>query len=132
MVEVNYDPHGLYPARCLAIFTWPENAGTDFAAGETVVLTHEAGHLNPQSGNMLFDHWTLKQSANDNSIAAALDCVSASSITRRLFGVVMEQEQKQCFEMPNSGPGKPRPKFALLVARDRQLHWPAQFLESHK
>ena len=68
-----------------------------------MVLTHEASHLNHQSGSMLFEHWTLKQTANDNSIAALLDCVSgANSITRRLFGVVMEQDQKRCFEMPNS------------------------------
>ena len=132
VVEVNYSPHGLFPARCLAIFSWPANADRDFSPGEVVVLTHEARESNPELGSMLFDHWTLKQKARGSSIVASLDCVSASSITRRLFGVVVESGQELCFEMRSSGQGKPRPKFSLLVGRDRQLDWPAQFLASHK
>ena len=53
MVEVNYGTtDGLFPARCLAIFSWPADADEEFSPGEVVVLTHEASESNPEMGSM--------------------------------------------------------------------------------
>ena len=129
----------MFPARCAVALTWPTwmndgDAGQLFVLAQEVHPQWEKWHNKNQNGKnwekfAIYDKYYLNSTSDESCIEARFTRISIDSVTRRI--AFDPQPGNTSFSKCREG-NSGRQQFDIIVARDRRIEWPEQFLESSK
>jgi hypothetical protein len=137
-VSVDYGVNGYHPARVAIFFLWPHElppdlSGFDYVqAGDAMVVLQESEYqegLQLTDESIMCSHHTLQHTSvitpDGHRRSATLKVHPSKTISRRIFAF-----------NPNPNDGGPffreSSQFEIVVVKDKQVEWPAIFLESHQ